>query len=93
MVNFVVLNEFLLDRIMLREGLKLARKIGNTAPLNSAITDELSPGSSVSTDEDWDKWLAGAIGTEFHPSCSCAMLPKEQGGVVDANLKVYGLGE
>ncbi|CAL1700471.1 unnamed protein product [Somion occarium] len=79
------------DRIMLREGLKLARKIGNTAPLNSAITDELSPGSSVSTDEDWDKWLAGAIGTEFHPSCSCAMLPKEQGGVVDANLKVYGL--
>lgn len=80
------------DTVMLREGLKLARKLGNTAPLSSAVVEEISPGSSVSSDDDWDKWLAGAIGTEFHPSCSCAMLPREQGGVVDANLKVYGLG-
>ena len=29
----------------------------------------------------------------FHPSCTCAMLPQSQGGVVDANLKVYGLCE
>ncbi|KAI0074676.1 alcohol oxidase [Panus rudis PR-1116 ss-1] len=79
------------DVVMLREGLKLARKLGNTAPLSAAVTEEVSPGPSVSSDDDWDKWLAGAIGTEFHPSCTCAMLPKEQGGVVDANLKVYGL--
>ncbi|KAI0348761.1 hypothetical protein OH77DRAFT_1378557, partial [Trametes cingulata] len=75
----------------LREGLKLARKIGGTAPLSASIGDEVSPGSAVQSDDDWDKWLAGQIGTEYHPSCSCAMLPKEQGGVVDENLKVYGL--
>lgn len=82
-----------IDVVALREGLKLARKIGQTAPLSQSLTDELSPGSSVSSDDDWDTWLAGSIGTEYHPSCSCAMLPQAQGGVVDANLKVYGLGE
>lgn len=76
---------------MLREGLKLARKIGQTPPLSSAILSEVSPGASVQSDDDWDAFAAQNFGTEFHPSCSCAMLPLEQGGVVDANLKVYGL--
>ncbi|RDX48422.1 GMC oxidoreductase [Lentinus brumalis] len=80
------------DTVILREGLKLARKIATTAPLSAVIGDEVTPGPSVSTDDDWDSWLAKNIGTEFHPSCSCAMLPLEQGGVVDENLKVYGLG-
>ncbi len=81
------------DRTILREGLKLARKLGSTAPLASSDNAlvEVSPGSSVQSDDDWDKWIANAYGTEFHPSCSCAMLPNEQGGVVDSHLKVYGL--
>ncbi|KAF2488460.1 alcohol oxidase [Lophium mytilinum] len=28
--------------------------------------------------------------TEYHPIGTCSMLPKESGGVVDSNLKVYG---
>ena len=79
-----------IDKILLREGLKLARKIGNTAPLNTAIIEEVFPGSSVQTDDDWDNWLVDQYGSEFHPSCSLAMLPLDLGGVVDANLKVYG---
>ncbi|OCH83835.1 alcohol oxidase [Obba rivulosa] len=79
------------DTVILREGLKLARTLGNTSPLSSAMQTELVPGPSVSSDDDWDAWLATQIGTEYHPSCSCAMLPQSQGGVVDANLKVYGL--
>ncbi|KIJ54722.1 GMC oxidoreductase [Sphaerobolus stellatus SS14] len=78
------------DLPILREGLKLARKLGNTFPLNSSIVAELSPGPSVQTDDDWDNWAKQNAGTEFHPSCSCAMLPLKEGGVVDANLKVYG---
>lgn len=74
----------------MRESLKFARQLGNTAPLNAALASEVTPGPSVVTDDDWNTWLANAIGTEFHPSCSCAMLPQAQGGVVDANLKVYG---
>ena len=30
------------------------------------------------------------VGTEYHPSCTCAMLPLSLGGVVDSSLKVYG---
>ncbi|KAG8789940.1 hypothetical protein FRC16_001148, partial [Serendipita sp. 398] len=79
------------DLTMLREGLKLARKIGQTEPLNSVITGEQSPGANITTDDQWDDWILDNLHTEFHPSCSCSMLPKDLGGVVDAHLKVYGL--
>lgn len=75
----------------MRQGLKLARQLGSTAPLSTHLTGELNPGTAVETDTDWETWLAGQIGTEYHPTGSCAMLPLDQGGVVDANLRVYGL--
>jgi len=78
------------DAVMLREGLKLARTLGQTQPLNAIITGEASPGPIVATDPEWDAWLPSIVGTEYHPSCSCAMLPLEMGGVVDSTLKVYG---
>jgi choline dehydrogenase len=77
---------------MLREGLKLARTVGQTEPLKNVITSELSPGENVTTDEQWDAWILNDFHTEYHPSGSCSMLPKDKGGVVDANLKVHGLG-
>lgn len=69
----------------------MARLLGQTEPLSGNCTKETTPGSSVKTDDQWDDFLSGAGGTEFHPSSTCAMLPREQGGVVDANLRVYGL--
>ncbi|KAJ5450942.1 Glucose-methanol-choline oxidoreductase [Penicillium cf. griseofulvum] len=79
------------DAELLLEGIKLARKIGETNPMSKSLTNETSPGSSVQSDEEWVEWLRKSAGTEFHPSSSCAMLPEKQGGVVDANLRVYGL--
>lgn len=79
------------DHEILREGLKLARQLGETAPVSSTLTNETSPGSSVQTDDEWLNWIIKSAGTEYHPSSSCAMLPRDQGGVVDANLLVYGL--
>lgn len=76
---------------LLRAGFKLARTVGNTAPLSNYLTGETTPGTSTSSDDDIDTWLAQNIGTEYHPSCSCAMLPLNKGGVVDSDLKVYGL--
>ena len=80
------------DIAILREGLKLARRLGGTAPLSAAVIGEVQPGSSVQSDDDWDAWIRQQASTEFHPSSSCAMLPRELGGVVDEDLKVYGLG-
>lgn len=52
---------------------------------------EVWPGSDVESDSDWEDWLREVSFTEYHPSSTCAMMPLEQGGVVDANLRVYGL--
>lgn len=77
------------DLRLLREGHKLARRIG------SAMTDvlgaESQPGAAAVTDDaGWDGFIRQNAGTEYHPSSSCSMLPREQGGVVDKNLLVYG---
>ncbi|OGE56648.1 hypothetical protein PENARI_c003G02215 [Penicillium arizonense] len=79
------------DPQILLQGLKLARKLGQTTPLASSLTNETSPGTAIQSDEDWLDWLRKEASTEFHPSSSCAMLPREKGGVVDAKLRVYGL--
>lgn len=79
------------DLALLRAGTKFARQIAQTQPLSGALIAELSPGTAVNTDDAWDTWVAQTAGTEFHPSSTCAMLPLSQGGVVDTNLRVYGL--
>lgn len=78
------------DLTILREGLKIARRIGQAAPYNG-FTGEAAPGADVETDEAWDAWLKTQASTEFHPTGTCSMLPRSLGGVVDANLRVYGL--
>ncbi|WFD31635.1 hypothetical protein MSPP1_002674 [Malassezia sp. CBS 17886] len=78
------------DLVMLREGFKLARAIGKQAPLSQHLDVEQHPGNSVSSDESWETWIRETVGTEFHPSSTASMLPRESGGVVDKNLLVYG---
>jgi choline dehydrogenase-like flavoprotein len=52
------------DLTMLREGLKLARTVGQTEPLSSAITEELSPGANITTDDQWNAWILNDFHTE-----------------------------
>ncbi|SPO24020.1 related to Glucose oxidase [Ustilago trichophora] len=78
------------DMTILREGFKLARRVGTTAPLANYTSGESAPGTSVQSDAQWETWIRNTVGTEFHPSSTCSMLPREQGGVVGKDLKVYG---
>ncbi|KAJ3971084.1 hypothetical protein EV361DRAFT_243163 [Lentinula raphanica] len=78
------------DLTILREGFKLARLVSQASPLSAYLTGETTPGSSVSTDDDWNTWIESAVGTEYHPTGTCAMLPLELGGVVSPSLLVYG---
>jgi choline dehydrogenase len=71
----------------------MARKLSQTAPLKNSLGEEIVPGPNVVTDEEIDSWLARTASTEFHPTATCAMLPESQGGVVNAKLQVYGIGE
>ncbi|KAG6872848.1 hypothetical protein C0995_006012 [Termitomyces sp. Mi166 len=75
------------DVAILRQGIKLARTLSQASPLSGALGAETNPGPNVATDDEIDAWLAGVVATEFHPLATCSMLPKTQGGVVDANLQ------
>jgi choline dehydrogenase-like flavoprotein len=79
------------DRTLMRQAVRLARKIGATPPLSTVLGTEVSPGPAVTSDADIDNFVANGIQTEFHPANTLAMLPQSQGGVVDARLKIYGL--
>jgi choline dehydrogenase len=52
---------------------------------------EVSPGAAVQSDDDFRDYLSRTLSpTEYHPVGTCAMLPRELGGVVDEQLRVYG---
>lgn len=78
------------DVELMRSGFQLARKLGSTPPLSAVTSAEAAPGAAVTSDADWDKYIASVVGTEFHPSGTCSMLDEEDGGVVDSELRVYG---
>ncbi|KAF9035618.1 GMC oxidoreductase-domain-containing protein [Panaeolus papilionaceus] len=78
------------DVIIMRQGLKLVRKIGEA--FGDTLGAEVWPGPRVQTDQDWENWLIfDSAGTQYHPMGSAAMMPRNKGGVVNAKLNVYGL--
>ena len=77
--------------------IKYIRKIANTAPLSSVWVSEYEPGlaavPATTTPADEAKWREFALATTlsiFHPVGTCAMLPRNKGGVVNPKLVVYG---
>ncbi|WFD31636.1 hypothetical protein MSPP1_002675 [Malassezia sp. CBS 17886] len=79
-----------IDLTILREGFKLIREMSRHPPLSNYISHESSPGNKVQSNSEWEDWIRSQAGTEYHPSCTCSMLPRNQGGVVGADLKVHG---
>ncbi|HEY2778950.1 MAG TPA: choline dehydrogenase [Gaiellaceae bacterium] len=75
------------DRREWLECVRAARAILEAPAFEPFDGGELSPGSSVSTDEEILDWVARDAETALHPSCTCAMGP-----VVDpATMRVHGL--
>ena len=73
-------------------GAKYLRQIAYTQPLRSAIVDEYEPGlNNVTTEADWLGYAKANVLTIWHPLGTCALLPKKEYGVVDPELKVYGV--
>ncbi|GAA5976406.1 hypothetical protein JCM10908_005488 [Rhodotorula pacifica] len=79
------------DIVILREAFKFARKISQTAPFSDNVLNELTPGSAVSTDAEWETWIRGVVSTEYHPAGTASMLPQSLGGVIDNAMRVYGV--
>ncbi|THU85721.1 alcohol oxidase [Dendrothele bispora CBS 962.96] len=72
-------------------GIKLARKMLTTGPMASVYEEEFEPGLEKVTDEDIENWLRGVVQSYTHEVGTMAMLPQGLGGVVDTNLRIYGL--
>lgn len=70
---------------------KYLREIASTPPLNALWVEEYEPGKQVQSDQDWAEYVRNSSFSIYHPSGTCAMLPLEDGGVVDPELKVYGV--
>ncbi|KAF6836214.1 choline dehydrogenase [Colletotrichum musicola] len=73
------------------QAIKYCRKIATTEPMRSLWESEYEPGlEAVTTDEQWREFALNTTLSIFHPVGTCSMLPREDGGVVGPDLKVYG---
>ena len=52
---------------------------------------EVVPGASVTDDAAIMEYIKSTLQPVWHASGTCRMLPREDGGVVDDRLKVYGV--
>jgi choline dehydrogenase len=71
---------------------KFLRHLAAQPPLARQIKEELRPGPAVLTDEDLIADFRARSGTVYHPSCTCRMGADAAGSVVDAGLRVHGVG-
>ncbi|KAH8110673.1 GMC oxidoreductase-domain-containing protein [Phellopilus nigrolimitatus] len=78
------------DLATMVETIEFVRRLVKEEPLKSLLSGvELNPGEEYKTDEKIAEYLRLNIGPTFHTIGSASMLPLEDDGVVDANLKVH----
>lgn len=77
------------DRQVMIAAMEFNQKILDTAQIQQLMPSYGSIPQDATAD-DLNTILQDSIGTEYHYSGTCAMLPLDLGGVVDANLLVYG---
>ncbi|CAN8100132.1 unnamed protein product [Discula destructiva] len=81
-----------LDVEMLARSIEFTKTIAKTEPFASLLKPNGRQIPSVEGNglEEAKRVVRERLFTAFHPSGTCAMLPREQGGVVDSRLRVYG---
>jgi choline dehydrogenase-like flavoprotein len=78
------------DLDMLVSLTKYVRKLVDTEPLKSAVTIAISPSPDAKSDEELAEEVKKTVNTIYHPSSTASMLPREDNGVVNPRLIVYG---
>jgi choline dehydrogenase-like flavoprotein len=70
---------------------KLTLKLVATPPMAGIVRSHVLPSSDVVGDKvKLRQYVKENSGPVFHPVGTAAMLPREDGGVVDSELRVYG---
>jgi choline dehydrogenase len=68
--------------------------VAKTAPLSTKLKGNgtvYQPGYYELNQDNVEHFVSENVQSEFHPIGTCAMLPKDKGGVVDNRLNVYGI--
>ncbi|KAI0120432.1 putative GMC oxidoreductase [Hypoxylon sp. NC0597] len=84
------------DLEVLAEHVLFLRTFATSAPLKDLLKQPLRlvPPSASFTELDAAKsYIRSRAISMWHPAGTCAMLPEDKGGVVDAELKVYGMNK
>ncbi|KAG8932438.1 hypothetical protein FRC01_013911 [Tulasnella sp. 417] len=84
------------DVDILVRSVKLAYQLASTAPLKSAIDQTvkhplLGDNLGSKSNAEIEDLIRSRAETGYHPSCTARMAALEDGGVVDARLRVYGV--
>ncbi|KAK0109389.1 hypothetical protein ONS96_003203 [Cadophora gregata f. sp. sojae] len=75
-----------LDVEILKDGVEFARRLARTEAMKGFSLAEILPGS-----QDVETYIRSSATTLFHPAGTCKLGKREEGGVVDQDLKVYGV--
>ena len=81
-----------LDQQTIVKGIQIARKIAQSEPLKSHITEEYEPGHEVAYDDEAAilEWARNTAVTIYHPTGTCKM-GNDPMAVVDERLRVHGI--
>ncbi len=80
------------DRRVLREAVRVGRRVGMQAALAPYTSGETWPGVAVDSDAHIDAWVRATAETIYHPVGTCAMgADGDPAAVVDAELRVRGV--
>lgn len=81
------------DVDLLLASIRYTRQIYNTSALSVFEPVEIAPGAQYQTDDELkEQIVSGLVFPTFaHPASTCAMMPRDMGGVVDSGLQVYGV--
>ena len=79
------------DRREWVEAIQVARDILTQPAFDPYNDGELSPGPSVTTDDEVLEWVAKDAETALHPSCTCKMGTDEMAVVDPLTMRVHGV--
>ena len=80
------------DVVEMLAAVKYLRRIMAQPAMAALVKEELRPGPEVTTEEAMIDDIRARSATVYHPSCTCRMGPDAAFGVVDAGLRVHGVG-
>ncbi|KAJ7503684.1 alcohol oxidase [Mycena galericulata] len=83
--------KFGFDTDLVTSGLQFIRKWSETPPFSNLIQGPTTPAANITSDADVKSYLRNTVAAHNHALGTTVMAPRNLGGVVDSNLKVYGV--